>query len=186
MAGAGRIVVRRFALLLWLLTGGLHAATLERLSLDEMVEKSTAIVRGRITTAYSEAHRGIIYTHYGVQVIERWKGQPQAAEDVMVPGGAVQGLRQTFSGSPRLTEGREYVLFLWKAKSGGTHLIGLTQGLFSLPKDARGETLAVRSESTESMLDPVTGRPVRAERIQMPLSELSSRIRGVLGRGARP
>ena len=54
----------------------------------------------------------------------------------MVPGGAVNGMQQSFSGSPVLNRGDEFVFFLWTSNSGITWITGLTQGLFALPADA--------------------------------------------------
>ncbi|MGH8323719.1 MAG: hypothetical protein ACRETD_07990, partial [Steroidobacteraceae bacterium] len=47
-----------------------RATTLQQLSLDDMIQKSTAIVRARVTGTYTAARGRIIYTHYTVQVTE--------------------------------------------------------------------------------------------------------------------
>jgi hypothetical protein len=152
------------------------AATLEKLSLDEMAQKSTAIVRGRVLSSYAEQRGSIIYTHYRVQVTENWKGAAAADLDVVVPGGAVRGFRQTFSGAPALTSNTEYVLFLWKGASGFTRVIGLTQGLFTVVQGAHGETLAVRPASAEAMIDLSSGRLVRDEGLTLRIGELRQRV----------
>lgn len=160
----------------------LRAATLERLSLDDMIAKSTAIVRGRVTGSVAAFRGPIIYTHYTVQVLDRWKGAVQSTMDVAVPGGTADGYRQIFSGSPQLAQGDEYLLFLWTSRSGLTQIIGLTQGIFQLSKDSSGVTLAVRGASSETMLEPVTGRVVQDQPIQMRLSELGARIATGVGK----
>jgi len=166
------------ALLLVFLTSA-PGATLERLSLEDMIEKSTAIVRGRVQS-YRPLLRGpIIYTLYTVQVDERWKGAEESELEVAVPGGVAQGLHQTFAGAPSLVSGNEYVLFLWRGKSGLTHVIGLSQGLFRVEGDK-----AYRAASTEAMLDPKTGRIVDDASLRMELGELRSRVMsGVRRRG---
>jgi hypothetical protein len=160
---------------LWLIMPMLpvRAATLERLSLDEMVEKSTAIVRGRVVGSQTSFRASVVYTTYKVQVTERWKGADQPFVDVTLPGGATGNVRQSFPGVPSLQAEKEYVLFLWTGKSGITHIIGLTQGLFELPK---GSDTVIRNAATEIMLDPNTGSPVKDERLQMRLGELRSRV----------
>ncbi len=153
------------------------AATLEKLTLDEMIQKSTAIVRARVVGARAARRGPMIYTHWRVQVLERWKGSPAEQVEVVTPGGATGGLEQTFSGAPTLAEGAEYVLYLWTGKSGLTHVIGLTQGLFDVRKDLSGEVVVTRGASTETMLDPRTGAVVRDESVSMRLADMSERIR---------
>lgn len=154
-----------------------QAATLERLSLEEMIQKSTAIVRGRVIGSYAEFRGPVIYTHLRLQVLERWKGAQQQTMEVLVPGGSARGVRQLFSGTPQLIPGKEYLLFLWTSRSGLTQIIGLTQGIFDLPKGSLGDGMAIRSATTETMLDPQTGQLVKDERLEIRLSDLSARIR---------
>jgi len=154
----------------------LRAATLARLTLADMVSKSTAIVHGRVTSASTVWQKSIIYTHYQLQVIEQWKGAAQSSVDVAVPGGVLNGIRQTFPGAPDLAIGQEYVLFLWTSSQGITYTLGFTQGVFSLSKNASGQTMAARAPTTETLLDPVTGRPVKDQPLSLPLTQLVSLI----------
>src|SRR5437588_3119449 len=162
----------------------LGSATLSRLSLDDMINQSTAIVRARVTGSYAAARGPMIYTFYQVQVLDRWKGVNQAAVEVALPGGTANGLRQSFPGTPQLTEGKEYIFFLWTSKSGLTQIIGLTQGLFDLSADSRRLPTAMRGATSNSMLDPRTGQLVRDQGIQMQVKDLSSRIATTLAKGA--
>jgi hypothetical protein len=133
------------------------AATLERLSMSDMVQKSMDIVRARVlgssVSFRGTPGRGIIYTHYTVQVIERWKGNTATQLDVAVPGGAVQNIRQSFPGSPTLAQNSEYVLFLWTSKTGLTQILGLSQGLMNEKVDASGNAVLWRGASDEPMVD---------------------------------
>lgn len=171
----------KFALLLTFCIAPLQCATLERLSLDDMIAKSTAIVRGRILGSSSTLAGRVIYTHYSVQVMDRYKGATAATVDVAVPGGVAGGLRQTFSGSPEFRPGDEYVLFLWTGRSGMTQVIGLTQGVFSIAADASADPTATRAATRELMLAPGTGKRVKDQTLVMRLSELRGRISGTLG-----
>ena len=177
--------MRRLALVLLLACCWVPAwaSTLERLSLDEMIAKSTAIVRGRVTGSSAAYHGPIIYTHYRVHVSETLKGTVGGSLDVMVPGGVAGAARQSFAGAPELDGVTEYVLFLWTGKS-GTHIIGLTQGLFQIPAGASPKEYAVRQATAEVMLEPGTGRPVQDERLKIRLSDLKARIAAAAGRGA--
>jgi len=162
----------------------LRAATLEYLSLDDMALKATAIVRARVAGSYGAAGRSIIYTHYKIQVLERWKGPAQPEMDIVFPGGSADGRRQTFPGTPQLANGGEYLLFLWESpKTGLTHVVGLSQGVFTLGKDEKGEIRAFRGANTETMLDSA-GHAVRQPPVSMSLGDFHVRVARVL-EGAR-
>ena len=122
----------------------------------------------------------MIYTHYQVQVIEQLKGTPRTTVEVMTPGGTVKGVKSTFSGSPALNQGDEFVFFLWTSKTGITWITGLTQGLFALTPEVSADRVATRSASRELMLDPGTSRPVKDTALSMKLSVLKARIAATL------
>src|SRR5262249_46880278 len=83
-----------------LLSTPVLATTLEQLSLDDMIQKSTSVVRARITGNYAAAVGSDIYTYYRLEISETWKGPAAAQMDVAVPGGLFKGLRQTVAGAP--------------------------------------------------------------------------------------
>jgi hypothetical protein len=170
----------KFGLPALLLGIALQSATLERLSIDDMARKSTAIVRARISGSYTAQHGSFIYTHYKAQVTEVWKGTATAV-DFAVPGGVLGPYRQVVSGAPRLAAGSEYVLFLWTGSSGLTQLIGLSQGVLNLAPDKDGGLMATRAASRELMLDS-QGRPVSDQAISMRLSDLRGQVRTTLER----
>ncbi len=167
-----------------ILCAALGAATLERLSTDEMISKSTAIVRGKVLSSRTAFRGPMIYTYSRVQVLERWKGAAASEVEVATPGGKSNGLEQTFSGAPALATGSEYVLFLWTGKSGMTQVIGLSQGVFDV-KVSKGVTMVARPASTETMLDAITKLPVADESVLMPLRDMSAKINRVAGGGSR-
>ncbi len=154
----------------------LQGATLERLSLDDLVAKSTSIVRGKVVKSWAGFTGPSIYTHYTIDVSERWKGPAQASVEVIVLGGIVNNLRQSFAGAPVLNQGDEFVFFLWTSKAGLTQLLGFTQGLFAVQADGSKDPNAVRFASRELMLDGKTGRPVKDETLVMRVSELRAKV----------
>jgi hypothetical protein len=174
--------VRRFvfALLLtscgWLLPG----ATLERLSLDDMIVKSTAVVRGTVVSSQAVLTGGLIYTHYQIRVTEAFKGRRTGIIDVAVPGGVANGIRQAVSGAPEFQAGEDCVFFLWTSKAGLTQVIGLTQGIFQVTPGGRDPGVT-RVPSHELMLDKATHRPVQDATVNMKLSDLRSTISNALG-----
>ena len=172
-----RVVV--LSLAVFCVSGG--GATLERLSLSEMIEQSTSVIRGRVAGSFAAFHGPVIYTHFKVQVLERWKGEASGEVEVAIPGGLALGLRQSFAGAPGLAEGAEYVLFLWTGKGGITQVIGLSQGVFDVRRDAAGEPVVTRNASTETMLDSA-GRVVEDAPLQLRLPDLGARISRTLAR----
>lgn len=173
---------RHFILLslVWLalsgLAGALQCATLERLTLNDMIGKSTAIVRATVGKSYVAANGPVIYTHYQLQVTERYKGAAQSTIDLALPGGVAGGIQQNFSGVPQLHTGEDYVFFLWTGKSGLTQIIGLSQGLFAVAGGGAKDPAVTRTASHEAMLDHATGRQVQDETLNMQLSALKSQI----------
>ena len=171
--------VKRYLWLTALLAMGiqpLRCATLEQLSMDDLIGKSTAIVRGTVMDSWAALTGSVIYTHYKVQVSESFKGPRQSSVEVVVAGGVVNNLSQSFSGSPTLNKGDELVLFLWTSRAGLTQIMGLTQGLFAVAPGAATDPLATRAATRELMLNPKTAQPVKDAALSMNLSDLRSRI----------
>ena len=150
--------------------------TLERLPLDEMARKSTAIVRATVVGTSGILRGADVYTLYQIEIVENWKGAGKPhLEQVAVPGGAAGGLRQMVPGAPSLHLGEEYVMFLWTSRSGLTQLIGLTQGLFNVQRSGTGDAAAMRAAAAELMLD-ASGHAVKDEAVSMKLSDLKARV----------
>jgi hypothetical protein len=155
----------------------LSAATLQQLSLDQMAQSATAIVRARVTGSSASFTGPTVYTHYKLQISETWKGAPAA--EVMLPGGVAGGYRQSFPGVPTLRTGAEYVLFLWKSsRTGITHVVGLNQGILNVTALEDGSFEAGRPVTGETMLD-AAGRQVKDQAIRMRLSDLKTRLGAV-------
>lgn len=163
---------------------GLQASTLLQLSLNDMIQQSTAIVRGKVQPSYTALRGSVIYTHYQVQVTETLKGAPAAQLDVAVLGGISNGMRQNFAGAPTLASGQDYVLFLWTSKTGLTQVIGLSQGLFGVITNSSGQLTVVRAASTEMMLNSA-GQPVADSDIQMSLNSLRTQIQSTVAKGGQ-
>ena len=175
-------VMRTLNLILGFLCGflPLTSATLEKLTMDQMIDKSTAIVRGRIIASHAAKRGPVIYTFSKVEILEHWKGSEASSVEVAIPGGAFGNLHQSFSGAPKLEQDAEYVLFLWTGKSGVTQVIGLSQGLFDVRVDENGETVVERPASGEIVLAPNTGMAIQDQPVHMQLSTLRARVRTAL------
>jgi hypothetical protein len=158
------------------------AATLEKLNLDEMIQKSTDIVRGRVTGKSASKHGSVIYTDATVSVIERWKGSGNNVFKVSTPGGRIGNVRQTFPGSPELHVGADYVFFLWTGPSGVTQIVGLSQGVLNLKVQADGKQVAMRSALSQDLVDPKTGKLTADDGVETTLVRLRGRVRQVLAK----
>ena len=178
--------MQRIALFLLCLAASLaplRAAILERLSIEELTHQSTAIVRAKVVGSYAEFRGSMIYTHWKLQVVDRWKGTERPTVEVLVPGGATRILHQDVAGAPKLLMGKEYLLFLWTSRTGATYITGLSQGLFELGKSATDEWVVSRPASGEPMLDHVTWTLVKDESVRMRYADITSRISAILDQG---
>jgi hypothetical protein len=158
------------------------AATLLQLTTEQMASAATAIVRGTVTGTYVAQSGRTIFTHYSVQVAERWKGSQQATVDVAMPGGSLNGLRQTYVGVPELRAGQQYVLFLWTGTQGPTQSVGLTQGVFNVSAGANGQSVVSRQATGEMMIS-ATGQAVSDQPVTMQLATMRARVIAALGTG---
>lgn len=155
------------------------ATTLEKLSIEQMSQKATAIVRARVEGCRATFRSATIYTICTVRVTESWKGRSGHTVEVATPGGTAQGLSQSFSGAPALVTGQDYVLFLWTGRSGLTQLIGLSQGVFDLGLTSKGEAVAQRSPIAAPMLD-AGGHQVTDDGIELRVRDLKRRVTAAL------
>jgi hypothetical protein len=158
----------------------LRSATLEQLSMSDLIAKSTAIVRAKVVSSYAAMSGPVIYTHYQLQVSERYKGAAQSTVDLAIPGGVAHGVRQVWGGAPQLDNGADCVFFLWTGKSGLTQVMGLSQGLFTVAQDGSTDPTVTHTASHELMLDHNTGRAVHDQTLAMPLSGLKAQIAAAL------
>jgi hypothetical protein len=165
------------------LAASADATTLLKMSMNDLILQSTSIVRARITGSRSVAAGRDIYTYYQLEVSETLKQTGILPAEVAVPGGVYGNLRQIGIGSPALTQGQDYVLFLWTGRSGMTQVIGLSQGLFSLRQDGSGETVLNRPAIADQMLDK-GGKPVTDTAVTMKWSDLRALILKTLPKAA--
>ena len=135
----------RRTVMAWLGTAMIAAATtLSQLTVADMIEQSTAIVRAKVQGSFAVNRNGTIYTYYHLAVTENLKSTTPSTLDVAVPGGSLGRVSQSVAGAPELKTGSEYVLFLWTSKSGLTQIIGLSQGAFDVRSNAAGQLVLAR------------------------------------------
>jgi hypothetical protein len=177
------MMLPRLALLLLVLVVlPAQAATLELMTLEEMVQQSTAIVRVRAGPSRTERSGALLYTVTQLEVLEQWKGTAARQLEVSAPGGRLGQLSQQFGGVPRLRPGSSYVAILWQGPSGRVHIIGLSQGLFQVRAEGDGQLLISHNPASDLMLSPISGQPVKAAPLAMPLGNFRDRIRSLVGK----
>ncbi len=172
-------VLRNCILCLIALAVPAFSTALLQMSMDQITAASTEIVQGTVSSSYTALSGTTIFTHYKIQVAQRWKGLANATTDVAIPGGSFKNLRQSFAGVPILETGHEYMLFLWQGAKGPNQPVGLNQGIFEVQEGTSGGLLVSRPATGETMLNSAH-RAVVDHAIQMPLEQMHSRIAAVL------
>jgi hypothetical protein len=154
------------------------AATLERLTIEDMAQQATAVVRGQIGEAHADRFGALVYTLHAIDVREQWTGDSVADLEVAVPGGTYQGLTYRFGGTPELAVGTEYVLFLWTGPSGRTQIVGLSQGVFQVIELPDGPQVVRSPVGGTSYVADSEG--ASEEHLILSLAQLATRVQAAL------
>jgi hypothetical protein len=93
------------------------AATVIKLSMEELTQRADVVVRARVRSAASsrDPATGRIWTFTELDVSESIKGDASKAITVRQPGGVVDGIGQEVAGTARFSPGEDVVLFLARA-----------------------------------------------------------------------
>ena len=128
-------------LLLTLIAAPASATTLVRMSLDQLAEASTEIVRARVVsqqTAWNPQHTRI-YTYTTLALDQTYKGDPPSFPVVQQPGGTVGKTRVFVAGTVQFHTQAGYLLFLERAASDPSKflLVGMVQGAYRIYRDEK-------------------------------------------------
>jgi hypothetical protein len=150
-----------------LLAPSARATTLVRLSLEQLSQAATLVVRGRVLaeeSRWNEAHTQIV-TLATVQVTQSVKGAPPAFVTIAQPGGTVGNVHLRVAGTVYFSPQDEFYFFLEPdpAEASRFLLVGMLQGAFRIVRD------------------PTSGE----ERVIHPLSGFAVSKRGLLEEGGR-
>ena len=119
--GVKRSLMLALVVACWVLP--LQCATLERLSLDDIITRSTSIVRGKVAESWAAFTGSVIYTHYKIQVSETFNGKTKNVE-----------------GLTYATQENSYLVGclagLMVKKQGGDQIIGVVGGVQIPPVDS--------------------------------------------------
>lgn len=108
-----------------------YGTLVPRLSFEELVGESEAVVHGRVTTvrvAWDASHSSI-WTYYEVLVEDALKGSAGPQIVIQEPGGELDGVRMEIVGAPRYEIGEEIVVFATRTPL-GLRTCGWGQGRF--------------------------------------------------------
>jgi len=175
-------------LLLGTLAAPLPATLVERLTLEQLTDRSERIVHGRCGRAWSawDAERRAIWTHCEIEVLDPLKGG-SARVVVSEPGGAADGLEMHIDGVPLPRSGEEVVVFLFRVPNGYWRARGLGQGKFRVLR-AAGVTVEAAVEGAaliEPLRPPVAGSTALSPLNGLALDQFKARIRAAMTRPGR-
>jgi len=149
------------------------ATTVQRFTLEEMTERSQAIVHGVVRGArsYWSPDRKLILTSTTLEVAESLKGQNARTIEVTTVGGQVGDAVLHVSGMPAFTAGENAIVFIERS-AGYLTVVGLGQGKFSI---AAGDAINAVSD-----LNFADGRPSRP--LRFPVQTLKDAIKALVER----
>ena len=124
-----------------------EAATVKKLSIDQLTKLSTLIFRGRVSASETREMRdGSLWTQTTFEVIDVWKGDPRevraGSEWTLNARGGELGAgitwrKQVIHGAPTFTIGEEVLLMIERSSRGTSVITGLAQGKYTLSKRAQ-------------------------------------------------
>jgi hypothetical protein len=115
------------------------ATTLVRMSLDQLAEASTEIVRAHVVsqqTAWNPQHTRI-YTYTTLALDQTYKGDPPSFPVIQQPGGTVGKTRVFVAGTVQFHAQTGYLLFLERSSADPSQflLVGMVQGAYRIYRD---------------------------------------------------
>jgi hypothetical protein len=116
-----------------------QAASVPSMGLEELVDRSEAIVHGRVVrswSAWDDAHK-YIWTHHLIAVIDRVRGAGAGMVVASEPGGELGGVGMRVSGAVEYGVGEEAILFLYRTPVGYLRATGHGQGKYTVTPEMR-------------------------------------------------
>jgi hypothetical protein len=124
-----------------LMAAAASATTLVRMSLDQLAEASTEIVRGHVVSQQTlwNPERTRIYTYTTLALEQTYKGNPPSALVVQQPGGTIGKVRVFVAGTIQFHLQAGYVLFLERSPADPSKFlpVGMMQGAYRIYHDAK-------------------------------------------------
>ena len=129
------------SLLIILAAAPASATTLVRMSLDQLAEASTEIVRAHVLsqqTVWNPQHTRI-YTYTTLALDRTYKGDPPSSPIIQQPGGTVGKTRVFVAGTVQFHTQTGYLLFLERSSADQSKflLVGMLQGAYRIFRDEK-------------------------------------------------
>jgi len=117
------------------------ATTLVRMSLDQLAEASTEIIRAHMVsqqTVWNPQHTRI-YTYTTLALDQTYKGDPPSLPVIQQPGGTVGKTRVFVAGTVQFHAQTGYLLFLERSSADSSKflLVGMVQGAYRIYRDEK-------------------------------------------------
>jgi hypothetical protein len=146
---------------LFLLAPTARATTLVRLSLEQLSQAATVVVRGRIVaqqSGWNQAHTQIL-TQTTVEVIESVKGVPPSPLVMEQVGGTVGNVHVRVAGTVFFHPQEDFYLFLEPARGESRCflLVGMLQGAYRIVRDPKS--------GREHVVNPLSGFDLSPRRL---------------------
>ena len=138
-----------------------QAAVVPALSLEQVIDQSEVIVHGRVArswSAWDSAHK-YIWTHHLIEVIDRVRGAEVRSIVASEPGGELNGVGMSFSGSIAYAVGEETIVFLYRTPIGYLRATGNGQGKYTITS---GKGVRANVQGLVSPLDGLTVEAFKA------------------------
>lgn len=180
-----------------LLVASAQATLAPQMTFDEVVAEAESIVHGVVTARRAgwDAEHAAIWTHYEIEVIETFKGEPASTLTVSEPGGEVDGARMEIVGAPRYRIGDEVTVFAAPTPIGYRRTCGWGQGKFIVVEapTPSGRAVEASLDGVELIRDPKRSQAGRTVEQSVPASALDGldfeafklRVRDALERTSR-
>jgi hypothetical protein len=150
-----------------------RAAQAYAVSVEQVARVSDAVLRGTVERSRTwRSEDGLrIYTTYEVRTRAVLRGQAPSLARVVVPGGALDGIRQRVDAAPTLAPGEDLVVFLHRDEGDTYAVTGLAQGKFTV------EGGRARPDLSRLMFIRTTVPLGERRAEEMPVAELERRVR---------
>jgi len=157
------------------------ATTLVRMSLDQLAEASTEIIRGHVVsqqTLWNPQHTRI-YTYTTLALDQTYKGNPPSFPVVQQPGGTIGKVRVFVAGTVQFHAQASYMLFLERSGADASKflLVGMMQGAYRIYRDETQEERLIlplgsllRGTATSRAGSIITGQAVPVRQFQRDVS----------------
>ena len=175
--------MRLVLILVLLLPVAVRATVVERLTLEELVDRSPIVTHARAVRTWAawDPQTGAIWTHTELLVIEGLKGGAARSVIVSEPGGVVGEVGMAVEGVPRYRPGEEVVAFLYRTPLGLIRTRGLAQGKFTVV----GDRIRVNAHGAALIASGAASPGLRHEQLdRLPRDQFLGLVRGLLQRPA--